>query len=84
MARTSASSGSADSVRCASFIAETPSIRAWCILVYIANRPSFSPSTTCSSHSGRWRSSRLVCSLEVSSSRSRTRPGEGSAERRTW
>ncbi len=27
---------------CASFIAETPSIRAWCICVHI-NRPSFSP-----------------------------------------
>ncbi len=65
-------------------MAETPSTRAWWVLVYIATRPSRSPSMMCASHSGRSHASRVECSREHSSSSSRTRPGLGSALCRTW
>ena len=78
------SSGSVDSTLCSSRIAETPSTSAWWILVYIATRPSRSPSMTCPSQSGRSRASRVLCRREHSSSSSRTRPGLGSALCRTW
>jgi hypothetical protein len=38
-------------------MAATPSTSAWCIFGISATRPSASPSTMCSSHSGRARSS---------------------------
>ena len=80
----SRSSGSVLSTLRSSRIAETPSTRAWWVLVYIATRPSRSPSMTCASHSGRSRASRVLCSREQSSSSSRIRPGFGSALCRTW
>jgi len=76
--------GSVDSVAWVSRIDEMPSTSAWCILVYIATRPSRRPSMTCASHSGRSRASRVPCSREHSSRSSRTRPGFGSALCRTW
>ncbi len=77
-------SGSVVSTLASSRIAETPSTSAWWVLVYIATRPSRSPSTTCASHSGRSHASRWLCSREQRSSSSRTRPGLGSALCRTW
>jgi hypothetical protein len=65
-------------------IALTPSRSAWWILVYIATRPSRSPSMTWASQSGRSQASRVPWRREHSSSSSRTRPGLGSALWRTW
>ena len=77
-------SGSVESTLASSRIAETPSTSAWWVLVYIATRPSRSPSTTCASHSGRSQASRWLCSRDERSRSSRTRPGRGSALCRTW
>ena len=55
----------------------SPSTSAWWSLVYIATRPSRSPSIRCHSHSGRSVARRVQCSREQSSSSSRTRPGFG-------
>ena len=54
------------------------------VLVYIATRPSRSPSITWASQSGRSQASRVLCRREQRSSSSRTRPGLGSALCRTW
>ena len=43
----------------------TPSATAWCIFWYSAKVPSGRPSMTCTSHSGRLRSSRGVCNLDT-------------------
>ena len=50
-------SGSSESERPSIFTAVKPSTRAWCTLVYSANRPPSRPSMTCSSHGGRVKSS---------------------------
>ena len=42
----------------------SPSTSEWCSLVYIATRPSRSPSMRCHSHSGRSVASRVLCSRE--------------------
>ena len=73
------SSGSVDSTCCTNRIEEMPSTSPWCILLYIATRPSRSPSMRCTSHSGRSRASRVLCRRPQSSSSSRMRPGLGSA-----
>ncbi len=78
------SAGSLDRMLCSSRIAEIPSTSEWCSFVYIATRPSRSPSIRCHSQSGRSVASRVLCSREHSSNSSRTRPGLGSALCRTW
>ena len=80
----SRSSGSLDRLLWSSRIAEMPSTSEWCSLVYIAIRPSRSPSIRCHSHSGRSVARRVLCSRETSSKSSRMRPGFGSALWRTW
>ena len=77
-------SGSVESTFATSRMALTPSTSAWWVLVYIATRPSRSPSMIVASHSGRSHASRVLWSREQSSSSSRTRPGLGSALWRTW
>ena len=79
-----ASSGSGDSELWSSRSADTPSSSAWWILLYVANRLPCRPSMTVNSHIGRCRSSNEPCSRDTSSSSSRTRPGRGSPECRTW
>lgn len=64
--------------------ADTPSTSEWCTLENTANRPSSSPSTTCTSHIGRCRSSSVSCQSETCWKSSRMRPGCGNAECRTW
>ena len=80
----SRSSGSLLTMLWSSRIAEMPSTSEWWSLVYIATRPSRSPSIRCHSHSGRSVARRVLCSRETSSNSSRTRPGLGSALWRTW
>ena len=77
-------SGSVLSTLASSRIALMPSTSAWWVLMYIATRPSRSPSITWASHRGRSQASRVLWSREQSSSSSRTRPGLGSALCRTW
>ena len=62
----------------------TPSISAWCIFVYSAKRLFSSPSMTWHSQSGRLRSSSWLCRRDTSTPSSRSPPGCGSAEWRTW
>ena len=63
---------------------DTPSISAWWVLERSAQRPSSSPSTIHSSHSGRSRSSCWEKTRETSRSSWRWSPGLGSAVWRTW